>query len=611
MPKPKHNVIGLLQAPRVIAPNVNRFVPSHSSVLHKPYRNSLHVDWSASPIANRQCASPFASLRFRPGKGFCAPQLIWAAVFVISGLLFSFTSAAAADVLQSGPNSVTQLTSGNLVLPGYWYLLMAALALLVPAGLILISVAGLEPQRAWDAALGSLAAISVTGIAYWAVGFGLQFGGVGLVYTRPELLLLVWEWSPFSPDWGVGWGMAGLSGWFLSGTGVSSLVYALFLAHLPWAMTAATLPVLALRGRAPATASAIVALLVGGILYPLAGNWVQGGGWLASLGSNVNLGHGLVDFGGAGTVYLLAGAFGLAALVVWPAPRRRNADFAEEMPPTQLPLLAAVGSLLLMAGTMGWLWANPLQTSTLSELGLMRGGVNVILYAAGGVLVPFLYTWFVTGRSDPTLTARGLAGGAVAGLAAGPFVQPGAAFIIGLIAGATTPFVMYLTNHVLRLEDRTGVLHMCAAPAIIGLFMVGLWADGVEGNGWQATGAGTYLGVPGQGVSGLLVANGLSVDFPGQLQAQVVGILALGLWGFLGGLIVCVPLSLLYYGLQRSAETGHQSLESELLSLTDEGEPFEDDFHDEQLVRQLAEPKADSPPGRRRPTGEPFFRRDS
>ncbi|MCB0090956.1 MAG: ammonium transporter, partial [Caldilineaceae bacterium] len=155
---------------------------------------------------------------------------------------------------------------------------------------------------------------------------------------------------------------------------------------------------------------------------------------------------------------------------------------------------------------------------------------------------------------------------AVAGLAAGPFVQPGAAFIIGLIAGATTPFVMYLTNHVLRLEDRTGVLHMCAAPAIIGLFMVGLWADGVEGNGWQATGAGTYLGVPGQGVSGLLVANGLSVDFPGQLQAQVVGILALGLWGFLGGLIVCVPLSLLYYGLQRSAETGHQSLESELLS---------------------------------------------
>ncbi|MEZ4714056.1 MAG: hypothetical protein R3A44_43130 [Caldilineaceae bacterium] len=508
------------------------------------------------------------------------------------------------------PNTTSPLTSGNLILPGYWYLLMAALALLVPAGLILISVAGLEPQRAWDAALGSLAAISITGFAYWAVGFGLQFGGIGLVYTRPELMLLVWEWSPFSPDWGVGWGVAGLSGWFLSGAGVSSLVYALFLAHLPWAMTAATLPVLALRGRAPATASAVVALLVGGLLYPLAGNWVQGGGWLAALGRNVNLGHGLVDFGGAGTVYLLAGAFGLAALVVWPARRPRDPEFGDEMPPTHLPLLASVGSLMLMAGTMGWLWANPLQTSTLSELGLMRGGVNAILYGAGGVLVPFLYTWFVTGRSDPTLTARGLAGGVVAGLAAGPFVQPGAAFIIGLIAGAAIPFIMYLTNQMLRLEDRTGVLHMCAVPALIGLFMVGIWADGVEGNGWQATGAGAYLGVPGQGVSGLLVANGLSVDFPAQLQAQIVGILALGLWGFLSGLVVCTPLSLLYYGLQRSHETGHQSLESELLSLTDDGDPFGDDLQEERLVRQLAEPKADAPPTRR-PSGEPFFRRDS
>lgn len=571
-------------------------------------RDETHLN-SRSP--QRSSWFPFKQTA-RQKKYGIYPALLAAGVVAMSVVLCSPEVALAAEQWQTTPDNASQLTSGNLLLPGYWYLLMAALALLVPAGMILISVAGLEPERAWDAALGSLAAISVTGVAYWAVGFGLQFGGVGLIYTRPELTQLVWEWSPFSPDWGVGWGVAGLSGWFLSGVGVTSLVYALFLAHLPWAMTAAMLPVLALRGRAPATAAVFVALLVGGVLYPLAGNWVQGGGWLASLGRNINLGHGLVDFGGAGTVFLLAGAFGLAALVVWPARRRTSGyEHTGEIPPTHLPLLATVGSLMLMAGAMGWLWANPLQTSTLSELGLMRGGVNAVLYGAGGVLVPFLYTWFVTGRSDPTLTARGLAGGVVAGMAAGPFVQPGAAFVIGLIAGSSAPFLMYLTNHTLRLEDRTGLLHMLAAPAIIGLFMVGIWADGVEGSGWQTTGMGTYLGVPGQGVSGLLVANGLSTDFPGQIQAQLVGILAIGLWGFLSGLLICTPLSLLYYGIQHSAEST-QTFESDLLRLTDDVEPFGDELQEEQLVRQLANPDSDpSPPLRRRTAGESFFRRDT
>ena len=44
---------------------------------------------------------------------------------------------------------------------------------------------------------------------------------------------------------------------------------------------------------------------------------MQGGGWLSALGRNLNMGHGLIDFGGAGTVHLAAAGFVLAALVVW------------------------------------------------------------------------------------------------------------------------------------------------------------------------------------------------------------------------------------------------------------------------------------------------------
>lgn len=496
-------------------------------------RRGLGVTWLISP-------------RLRTGArtlGVLLGLLLWV---IWPAALWAQTVEGAVELGSAAPTTA----------PAYWFLLTAALALLMPAGLVLIGVAGLEPARAWDAALGGVAAIGLAGVAYWAVGFAFQFGGVGLVYPQAGLRELVWEWSPLAADWGVGWGVLGLSGWFLSGAEITPLVYALFLGHLPWAITAAILPVLALRGRAPATATLILAVVIGGFIYPISGNWVRGGGWLAALGNNLNLGHGYVDFGGAGTVHLVAAGLATAALVVW-VPRRRRPVQAQEaaLLPAQLPLLAVVGSLLIVAGAQGWLWSNPLQMSMMSEMALLRGSVNLLLAACGGVIVPLLYTWFVTGRSEPLMSARGVAAGVVAALAAGPFVQPGWACLIGLVAGLTVPFIVYATDELLRLDDATGALAVSGAPALVGLLLVGIFADGAAGQGWQMTGVESYLGVSGQGVSGLLTGPGFQRAFPAQLQAQVVGVLALGLWGFLTGMLVCAPLGLLLYALTHGGRT--------------------------------------------------------
>lgn len=475
-------------------------------------------------------------------------------VMALWALLMTFSLVAWPTVAQAQQvNSINALGEGGAFhTPTFWYLLASSLALLVPVGFVLIAVAGLDAERAWNAALGGVGAIGLAAFGYWAIGFALHFGGIGLVYPQAELRQLVWEWSPLSVDWGIGWGMAGLSGWFLSGPDVTALVYALFLGHLPWVMTVTLLPVMALRGRAPATVTLLLALVIGTLVYPLAGNWVQGGGWLSALGRNLNLGHGLVDFGGAGTVYLVAAGFGLAALVVWTPRRAAQALEQIALPPAYQPLLAVVGSLLVLAGTLGWLWTNPLQVSAVGDLGLLRGSVNIILFASGGILVPLGYTWFVTGQSDPLLAARGLVAGTVAGLAMGPFVQPGVAFLIGLLAGATVPFLTFVIDGVLRLDDATGIVTSHGIPALLGLLFVGIFADGVVGAGWQMTGVESYLGVNGQGVSGLLVGQNFQADFPGQLQAQIVGILVLSLWGFLTGMLICVPLGLLIHGLTQN-----------------------------------------------------------
>ncbi|MEZ4725713.1 MAG: hypothetical protein R3E79_01110 [Caldilineaceae bacterium] len=369
-----------------------------------------------------------------------------------------------------------------------------------------------------------------------------------LVYPDAALRQLVGV-SPLAANWGGRLGVAGLSGWFLSGPQVTALTYTLFLAHLPWVITAATLPIMAVRGRAPAIVTLLLALLIGGLIYPLAGNWVQGGGWLSALGRNLNLGHGLIDFGGAGTVHLVAAGFALAALVVWSPRTASHHALGAELPPVHLPLLVVVGSLFVLAGSLGWYWSNPLQVRFLGEIALMRGSVNSILVAAGGLIPPLLYTWFVTGRSEPMTCARGLVAGVVAGLAVGPFVQPGIAFAIGLLAGATVPFVLFLVEGVWRLDDATGAVTASGVPAMVGLLLAGIFADGVVGSGWQMTGAGNYLGVTGQGVSGLFVASGYQLDFPSQLQAQAIGVLALSLWGFVAGMVLCIPLGLLFHAL--------------------------------------------------------------
>lgn len=426
-----------------------------------------------------------------------------------------------------------------------WVLVATSMALLVPVGLLLIGVAALERERAWEIALGALVACALAAVAYWAIGFALHFGGIGLVYVRPELSALVWEWSPLPANWGTGWGAAGLSGWFLSGSELTAPVYALFFSQLPWLFVVTLLPVMVLLDRAPALAPWLLALLLGGVIYPLAGNWVQGGGWLAALGRNLNLGHGFVDPGGTGVVFLLAAAVGGVALVVW-APRRPLAGEVARLPADSRPLLTVAGSLLLVAALPGWLWANPLQLEALGPLGVMRGSVNGILSAVAGGILPLFYTWFVTGQSNPVLVGRGVVAGAVAGLALAPFVPTLPALLAGLVAGTMLPLLTYVVDLRARLNDTTGLVTSVGVPALLGLLGVGIVADGRVGIGWQMAG--------GEGVSGLWVATGFLSGWLGQLQAQVVGVTALLLWGGIAALFSCVPLALIAWGVQRSEE---------------------------------------------------------
>lgn len=433
-----------------------------------------------------------------------------------------------------------------------WRLLAPSLAMLVPLGLALVALAALPEREARQGALAPLAAFALGILGYVATGFALHYGGIGLVFDHPDLGKLVWEWSALSEDWGATWGMAGLAG-FGGVTRQPPLAALLLFSALAAVVAATLLPTLALRGRAPAVVVGLFALLTAAIGYPLVGNWVQGGGWLANLGFNIGAGHGFVDFGSS-SLFVLGGGVALAGILIF-LDRLPKEQGPAVLPPIHLPLLAVAGAGLVLAGSTAWMLAWPL--TDWSHVSAVDASLNVLLAAAAGGVAPLSYTWFVAGHPDPLQGARGVVGGWVAGLAAAPFMTPGAAVLVGLVAGFLVLFAGFLLDRVLRLQDKGGILSMLAIPAMVGLLAVGLVADGAAGMGYNGVGAASYLNVAGQGVTGRwLLGEGFVMDWPGQLLAQAIGVAVIFLGAFLVTSVLAVPLVLLAraWGRVRPAE---------------------------------------------------------
>ena len=87
----------------------------------------------------------------------------------------------------------------------------------------------------------------------------------------------------------------------------------------------------------------------------------------------------------------------------------------------------------------------------------------------------------------------------------------------------------HLVTQSLRLDDPLAVISVHGVGGLWGLLAVGVFAHGRVGAGWNGVGIKEYLGVASQGVTGLLPAGGLAAD-PGQMQAQLIGALAISGW---------------------------------------------------------------------------------
>jgi ammonium transporter, Amt family len=391
-----------------------------------------------------------------------------------------------------------------------WLLMTGFLVLFMQVGFALLVTGLTRAKNAGHMMMMNLTSFAVALIAYFAVGFAFQFGGVAPI---PQLGGL----APLSKIFPTGnGGLIGLHGFFLqSGHSYDVGVLAMFLFQVVFMETAGYIIIGAIAERISFAGFLLAELLMGAVLYPIYGNWVWGGGFLAKLGSSMSWGHGAVDFAGSGVVHATGGWAALAlAVVLGPRIGKFNKDGTPNAFPGHNLGYVVVGTLVLVFGWMGF---NPGSTFAGDDLRIAIVAVNTLLAGCFGTVTAIAWTNAKWGKPDISMACNGMLAGLVAITAPCAFVAPWAACVIGLVAGLLVCYGVYFFDHVLHVDDPCGAISVHGVCGAWGVLAVGLFADGTYGAGWN--------GVAG-GVKGLVYGDG------GQLVAQAAHVVLGFAWAF-------------------------------------------------------------------------------
>ncbi len=388
-----------------------------------------------------------------------------------------------------------------------WTLIAGFLVMFMQAGFALVETGFCRAKNAAHTMLMNFMVYAVGMAGFWILGFGLQMGGVGALSTLSggtggldgEFVI-----NLFGKDFGL-WGT---KGFFLQGVGYDAAIFTLFLFQMVFMDTAATIPTGAMAERWKFSAFMIYAFFLSMISYPLFANWVWGGGWLATLGKNFGLGHGHVDFAGSSVVHMVGGVTALAgAIVLGPRIGKFNKDGTPNAIPGHHLPMAILGTFVL---AFGWFGFNAGSTLAGTDLRIGVVAVNTMLASASGAIIAALYMWFRFGKPDPSMACNGMLAGLVAITAPCAFVNSVSAFVIGAIAGVLVCWSVFFVERTLKVDDPVGAISVHGVCGAWGVLSLGLFADGVYGDGFN--------GVPGT-VKGLLYGD------TSQFFAQCIGTL--------------------------------------------------------------------------------------
>ena len=419
----------------------------------------------------------------------------------------SYTALTGSETLSDVATTANRALFGSNFV---WIMICGFMVFFFQCGFAMVETGFCRAKNAAHTMTMNFMVFLVGAIGYFILGFALQFGGsggaAGLGSGGGVLNSML-----SIPGLG---GILGYKGFFLNGT-YDAGVYALFFFQMVFMDTTVTIPTGSMAERVKYSAMVITSFFISMFLYPLFGNWVWGGGFLATLGKNFGLGHGVVDFAGSAVVHSMGGMIALSgAIVIGPRIGKFKKDGSSRAFPGHNIPMAIIGTIILF---FCWFAFNAGSTLSASDFRLSVVATNTMVAGAIGGLVAMMYMWVKFGKPDPSMTANGALAGLVAITAPCAFVNGISSFIIGAIAGILVCLAVPFVENKLKLDDPVGAISVHCVNGTWGVIALGLFADGTYGDGLN--------GVSG-GVRGLFFGDA------SQFAAQMIAVLVLIVWGF-------------------------------------------------------------------------------
>ena len=414
----------------------------------------------------------------------------------INKSLVALPALAAVALLVSGAPAHAEVESETaFVFNTFSFLIHGALVMWMAAGFAMLESGLVRTKNTGTICLKNIALYAMACIMYYLVGYNIMytdvsgyFGTFSLFYNPSDAeaaLLAATDKTAELIQPVVENGYAVMSDWFF---------------QVVFVATAASVVSGTVAERMKLWPFMVFTIFLTALLYPIAGSWAWGGGWLADMGFK--------DFAGSTIVHSVGGWCALTgAILLGPRKGKYNADgTVNPIPGSNLPL-ATLGTFILWFGWFGFNGGSQLALGSAADaVAISNVYANTNIAACAGIVAAMLASQILFKKVDLSMSLNGALAGLVA-ITAGPDVPtPLYAIIIGGVGGILAVLAVPFFDK-LKIDDVVGALSVHLVGGIWGTLCVGIF-DG------------------------------------GDIVAQIVGILAIGAFMVIGSGIVWTVLKL-------------------------------------------------------------------
>ncbi|MDY0190577.1 MAG: ammonium transporter [Desulfuromonas sp.] len=351
----------------------------------------------------------------------------------------------ATPALALADDSVSEIT---YILNTFSFLVSGVLVMWMAAGFAMLEAGLVRSKNVSTICLKNISLFGIAGILFYLVGYNLMYMNVDGGYIGTFAVWGADDAAALAGDYSNGYSAG--SDWFF---------------QMVFCGAACSVVSGCVAERIKLWAFLAFCVVLTGIIYPIQGSWVWGGGWLAEMGFS--------DYAGSTLVHSVGGWAALTGAIILGA---RKGKYTKDgrvnpFPGSNIPM-ATLGSFILW---MGWFGFNGGSALALGAAGsaIEQGNVyiNTNLAACGGMIAAMILVQVLYKKVDVTMALNGALAGLVS-ITAGPAAPtPGVAILIGAVGGVLVVFAIPFFDK-MKVDDVVGALSVHLVCGIWGTLAV-------------------------------------------------------------------------------------------------------------------------------------------